>query len=42
METEEPEQQEIVYITNLENSLQKTVQNYTMKKAQIKKTCCEK
>ena len=40
--TEEHEQQQIVYITNLENVYERTVQHCTMKKAQTKKACCEK
>ena len=37
LEMEETEQQEIVYITNLEDVYEKTVQNCMMKKAQTKK-----
>ena len=41
--TEEPEQQEIVYIMNNERMVyERTVQHCTKKKARTKKACCEK
>ena len=40
--TEEPEQQEVVYITNLEDGLRKDGTQCTIKKARTKKACCEK
>ena len=36
LETEEPKQQEVVYITNFENGLRKDSKNCMMKKAQTK------
>ena len=42
LEMEEPKQQDIVYIMNLEDGLRKNGTNCTMKKAQTEKTCCEK
>ena len=41
-ETEEYDQQQIVYITNLEDGLRKNGINCAMKKARMKKACCEK
>ena len=42
LEMEEYNQQQIVYITNLRMVYERTVQNCTMKKARMKKACCEK
>ena len=42
LDTQETEQQHCVYITNLEDDLQKAVQNCTKKKAQRIKACSEK
>ena len=41
LETEEPEQQQLVYITNLKNGLQQYSTNCMMKKAWIKKAWCK-
>ena len=42
LETEEPEQQEVVYITNLENSLQKDGTKLYDEEGPNKKACCKK
>ena len=42
LETEEPEQQEIVYITNLKDGLQKNGTKLHDEEAQMKKACRQK
>ena len=42
LETEEPEQQEIVYITNLEDGLRKDSTKLYDEEGPNKKACCEK
>ena len=42
LETEEPDQQKVVYITNLKDGLRNYGTNYMMRKTRRKKACCEK